>query len=112
MSRTRPLGAAPLRLAEPMASVGEYQAAGGGEALAAALTAPPGDVIAEVIRSGLPGRGGAGYPTGAKWQAVPADPCPVRYLVANAAQGQPRAFHDRWLLPRNPYQALERIPIP
>jgi hypothetical protein len=41
-----------MRLAEPMASVGEYQAAGGGEALAAALTAPPGEVIAEVIRSG------------------------------------------------------------
>src|SRR5258708_23574205 len=101
MSRTRPLGAAPLRLAEPMAWVGEYQGAGGGEARAAALTAPPGDVIAEVIRSGLRGRGGAGYPTGAKWQAVRADPCPVRYLVANAAEGEPGTFKDRWLLRRN-----------
>jgi NADH:ubiquinone oxidoreductase subunit F (NADH-binding) len=100
-----------MRLADPMASVGEYQAAGGGEALAAALTAPPGEVIAEVIRSGLRGRGGAGYPTGAKWQTVRADPCPVRYLVGNAAEGEPGTFKDRWLLRRNPYQVLEGIAI-
>jgi NADH-quinone oxidoreductase subunit F len=101
----------PTRLTEPMGSVGEYQAAGGGEGLATALTAPPGAVIAEVIRSGLRGRGGAGYPTGAKWQAVRADPCPVRYLVCNAAEGEPGTFKDRWILRRNPYQVLEGIAI-
>jgi NADH:ubiquinone oxidoreductase subunit F (NADH-binding) len=100
-----------MRLAEPVASIGEYRAAGGGEGLAAALTAPPGEVIAEVIRSGLRGRGGAGYPTGAKWQAVRADPCPVRYLVCNAAEGEPGTFKDRWILRRNPYQVLEGIAI-
>lgn len=100
-----------MRLAEPMASAGEYRAAGGGEALAAALTAPAAEVIAEVVRSGLRGRGGAGYPAGAKWRAVRADPCPVKYLVCNAAEGEPGTFKDRWILRRNPYQVLEGIAI-
>lgn len=111
MSRTQPGRAITMRLAEPVASIEEYAAAGGGEGLAEALRASPEAVIAEVIRSGLRGRGGAGYPTGAKWQAVRADPCPIRYLVCNAAEGEPGTFKDRWILRRNPYQVLEGIAI-
>jgi NADH-quinone oxidoreductase subunit F len=111
MSRTQLRRATPMRLAEPVASIGEYTAAGGGEGLAEALRASPEAVIAEVTRSGLRGRGGAGYPTGAKWRAVRADPCPTTYLVCNAAEGEPGTFKDRWILRRNPYQVLEGIAI-
>lgn len=111
MNHIRLLLASPMRLAEPVDSIGEYIAAGGGEGLAQALGDSPRAVIDQVIRSGLRGRGGAGYPTGAKWQAVRADPCPVRYLVCNAAEGEPGTFKDRWILRRNPYQVLEGIAI-
>jgi NADH-quinone oxidoreductase subunit F len=95
----------------PMSSLDGYIAAGGGTALAAALDSPPQVVIDEVKRSGLRGRGGAGFPTGAKWEAVRSDPCATRSVICNAAEGEPGAFKDRWLLRHNPYQVLEGIAI-
>jgi NADH:ubiquinone oxidoreductase subunit F (NADH-binding) len=85
------------------------QGAGGGAGLDAALRLGPAATIDEVAASGLRGRGGAGFPTGRKWQAV------ARYasadlpatVVVNAAEGEPGSFKDRGLLRQNPYRVLE-----
>ena len=75
--------------------------------LARSLARSPDELLAEVRRSGLRGRGGAGFPTGVKWRTVRAHPCPTKYVVCNAAEGEPGTFKDRTLLRRNPYLALE-----
>jgi len=100
-----------LLLDDPVRSLDEYVGRGGGRALAAALERTPEDVIEEVRRSGLRGRGGAGFPTGIKWRTVREDPCPTKYVVCNAAEGEPGTFKDRWLLRMNPYQVLEGLGI-
>ena len=92
-------------------SFGEYEAAGGGHGLQTALAAWPVAVIQEVARSGLRGRGGAGFPTGEKWRAVRAVGAGPRYAVCNAAEGEPATFKDRLLLRTNPYQVLEGLAI-
>jgi NADH-quinone oxidoreductase subunit F len=94
-----------------MSSLDEYIAAGGGRALVRALESSPQAVIDEVKRSGLRGRGGSGFPTGAKWEAVRSDPCATKFVICNAAEGEPGTFKDRWLLRHNPYQVLEGIAI-
>ncbi len=92
-------------------SFGEYEAAGGGRGLQTALAAWPVAVIQEVARSGLRGRGGAGFPTGEKWRAVRAVGAGSRFAVCNAAEGEPATFKDRLLLRTNPYQVLEGLAI-
>ena len=94
-----------------MSSLDDYIAAGGGRALASALESSPQAVIEEVKRSGLRGRGGAGFPTGAKWEAVQSDPCTTKFVICNAAEGEPGTFKDRWLVRRNPYQVVEGFAI-
>ena len=89
-----------------VASLEAYVASGGGRALAKALTMSPDQIIAVVTFSGLRGRGGAGFPTGVKWNTVARDPCPTKYLVCNGAEGEPGTFKDRMLIRRNPYQVL------
>ena len=89
----------------------EYLAGRGGQALAKALTMPREKIIAEVKKSGLRGRGGAGFPTGVKWASVAHDPCPTKYLACNGAEGEPGTFKDRALMRKNPYQLLEGIAI-
>ena len=94
-----------------MSSLDDYIAAGGGGALASALASSPQAMIDEVKRSGLRGRGGAGFPTGAKWEAVRSDPCTTKFVICNAAEGEPGTFKDRWLVRRNPYQVVEGLAI-
>jgi NADH-quinone oxidoreductase subunit F len=108
--RTIPSGS--IRLAdETMSNLDEYIAAGGCRALAAALERSPQGLIDQVKRSGLRGRGGAGFPTGAKWEVVRSDPCATKFVICNAAEGEPGTFKDRWLLRHNPYRVLEGIAI-
>jgi NADH:ubiquinone oxidoreductase subunit F (NADH-binding) len=95
----------------PVATVEDYVAAGGGEALALVRERPGDEVTEEIRRSGLRGRGGAGFPTGIKWRTVREDPCPIKYVACNAAEGEPGTFKDRWLLRMNPYQVLEGLAI-
>ena len=95
----------------PVGSVQEYVDRGGGRALSLAIERGPDWIIDEVRRSGLRGRGGAGFPTGVKWRTVRDDPCPVTYAVCNAAEGEPGAFKDRWLLRHDPYQVIEGLAI-
>src|SRR5688500_5697603 len=90
-------------------SLDEYLNAGGSEGLTKALAGDPERVIAEVKRSGLRGRGGAGFPTGAKWEAVRAAGPGAHHMVCNAAEGEPGTFKDRWLMRRNPYQVIEGL---
>jgi bidirectional [NiFe] hydrogenase diaphorase subunit len=91
----------------------DYVASGGYEALSKALTTmAPDDVIAEVVRSGLRGRGGAGYPTGLKWRTVAkAAGAEGKFVVCNADEGDPGAFMDRSVLESCPQQVLEGMAI-
>ena len=92
--------------------IDSYVAAGGYSALAKALTQmKPAEVVAEVTRSGLRGRGGAGYPTGVKWQLVAKQQNDVKYVVCNADEGDPGAFMDRSVLEGDPHRVLEGMAI-
>jgi NADH-quinone oxidoreductase subunit F len=92
-------------------SFGEYVAAGGGRGLEIALRAAPDAVIDEVAKSGLRGRGGAGFPTGEKWRSIRTSGTGTRFAVCNGAEGEPATFKDRHLLRTNPYQVLEGLAI-
>ncbi len=69
------------------------------------------EVIEEVKRSGLRGRGGAGYPTGLKWSLVAKTPAEQRYVVCNADEGDPGAFMNRSVLESDPHRVLEGMAI-
>jgi NADH:ubiquinone oxidoreductase subunit F (NADH-binding) len=96
----------------PLRTLDDYLATEiGGLGLARAQALGAEDTIEEVARSGLRGRGGAGFPTGRKWRSVLAGGPGQRYVVCNAAEGEPATFKDRALLRANPYQLLEGILI-
>ena len=92
--------------------INEYIAMDGYEALGRVLTTgmTPQDVIDIVKASGLRGRGGAGFPTGNKWQFASA-PAPVKYVCCNADEGDPGAFMDRSVLEGDPHVVLEAMTI-
>src|SRR5207302_10771390 len=69
------------------------------------------EVIAEIKRAGLRGRGGAGFPTGVKWEKVLHHRIPEHYFVCNAGEHDPGTFKDRYLLKTNPHQLLEGMLI-
>ena len=93
-------------------SIEEYIAAGGYEALAKVLTElQSGEVIEEVRKSGLRGRGGAGYPTGLKWGIVHKAKSDQKYVICNADEGDPGAFMDRSVLEGDPHRILEGMAI-
>ena len=74
-------------------------------------TMAPGQVIDEITRSGLRGRGGAGYPTGLKWQTVAKAAPGQKYVICNADEGDPGAFMDRSVLESDPHRVLEGMAI-
>jgi NADH-quinone oxidoreductase subunit F len=92
-------------------SFDEYVAEGGGRGLEVALRAEPDAVIDEIAKSGLRGRGGAGFPTGEKWRSIRTTGTGARFAVCNGAEGEPATFKDRLLLRTNPYQVLEGLAI-
>ena len=85
----------------------------GGYALAARAISgmSPADVIEEVLKSGLRGRGGAGFPTGRKWQFARATAGEPKYIICNADEGDPGAFMDRALLEGDPHLVIEGMII-
>ena len=86
----------------------DYIAVGGYTALMQALgEMTPVQVIAEITRSGLRGRGGAGYPTGLKWSTVSKAVGEKKYVICNADEGDPGAFMDRSVLESDPHRVLE-----
>jgi NADH-quinone oxidoreductase subunit F len=94
----------------PAETLDDYQARGGYEALRSIRLAPADDIIAVVREAGLTGRGGAGFPAAAKWEAARQGPAP-RYLVVNGAEGEPGSYKDRHLMARAPHQVLEGMLI-
>ena len=92
--------------------VDEYIAMGGYEALGTILTEKkPQDVIDEIKKSGLRGRGGGGFPTGTKWQFVADAKGDEKFVVINGDEGDPGAFMDRSLLEGDPHRVLEGMMI-
>lgn len=90
----------------------EYVAVGGYEALAKALTQmKPEEVVAEVKKSGLRGRGGGGFPTGMKWEFTKNAAGDKKYVVCNADEGDPGAFMDRSVLEGDPHRVIEGMAI-
>jgi bidirectional [NiFe] hydrogenase diaphorase subunit len=93
-------------------SLDEYVAAGGYEALGKVLTEmTPGEVVEEIRKSGLRGRGGAGYLTGLKWALVRKGTGSQKYIVCNADEGDPGAFMDRSVLEGDPHRVLEGMAV-
>ena len=93
-------------------NIDEYIAFDGYQALGKALTEmTPEQVIDEILKSGLRGRGGAGFPTGKKWQFARASKAEHKYFVCNADEGDPGAFMDRSLLEGDPHAIIEAMAI-
>lgn len=90
----------------------EYIAAGGYESLYKVLhEMTPQEVVEEITKSGLRGRGGGGYPTGLKWATVAKMPGDQKYVICNADEGDPGAFMDRSALESDPHLVLEGMAI-
>ncbi len=90
----------------------QYIAAGGYRALAKVLSGmSPEQVVGEITRSGLRGRGGGGFPTGRKWQSCRVAKNDIKYVLCNADEGDPGAYQDRSILEGNPHSVLEGMII-
>ncbi|MDP2719144.1 MAG: NADH-quinone oxidoreductase subunit NuoF [Dehalococcoidia bacterium] len=93
-------------------SIEDYIALGGYQSLAKALASmTPEQVVDEVTRSGLRGRGGGGFPTGAKWQSTKKVKVSPKYIICNADEGDPGAYMDRSLVEGNPHSVIEGMLI-
>ncbi|MCD6097626.1 NADH-quinone oxidoreductase subunit NuoF [bacterium] len=91
--------------------IDDYIAHGGYDALKKVLFSAPEKVIDEIEKSGLRGRGGAGFPTGLKWRFCKEAKGDVKYVVCNADEGDPGAFMDRSILEGDPHSVLEGMII-
>jgi NADH-quinone oxidoreductase subunit F len=97
-------------LIEP-GNIKDYISYGGFEALKKALSMSADDIIAEVEKSGLRGRGGAGFPTGLKWRQAASYVETPKYVVCNGDEGDPGAFMDRSILEGDPHRVIEGLTI-
>lgn len=93
------------------ASIHTYLASEGYQAFRKALAMTPEEIVEEVKRSNLRGRGGAGFPTGLKWSFVPRDSGKPKYVVANADEGEPGTCKDRLLMQYDPHALIEGMLI-
>jgi len=92
--------------------IDDYRDEGGYEALEMALTEmDPDSVVEEVSDAGLRGRGGAGFPTGFKWELASGQADDTKYVVANADEGDPGAFMDRSVVEGDPHRVIEGMAI-
>jgi NADH-quinone oxidoreductase subunit F len=96
---------------DPVTSVDGWRALGGGAGLHAARRLGAEFTIDEISVAGLRGRGGGGFPTGRKWAGIRNQGGTHRYVVCNAAEGEPATFKDRAILRTNPYQVVEGLAI-
>lgn len=93
------------------ADIEEYLRIGGYKNISKVFGRKPEEIIEEVKKSGLRGRGGAGFPTAMKWNFAAADPKTPKYLVCNADEGEPGTFKDRPILEKNPHLLIEGMVI-
>jgi NADH-quinone oxidoreductase subunit F len=91
--------------------ISSYEAEGGFKALKKALGMSPEEVIGEVKASGLRGRGGAGFPCGAKWELARKSKGDEKFLICNADEGEVGTFKDRYLLQHDPFSLIEGMAI-
>ncbi|SCY41631.1 formate dehydrogenase beta subunit [Paracoccus tibetensis] len=89
----------------------DYEAHGGLAGLRRAIAMEPGGIVAEVTASGLRGRGGAGFPTGIKWQTVANAAADQKYIVCNADEGDSGTFADRMIMEGDPFTLIEGMAI-
>ncbi|MDO9334452.1 MAG: NuoF family protein [Dehalococcoidales bacterium] len=92
-------------------NIDDALAAGGYQALRKALAMKPTEIIEEIKKSGLRGLGGAGFPTGRKWEAAFQAPGKDKYIICNGDEGDPGAFQDRSVLEGDPHSVLEGMII-
>lgn len=92
-------------------NIKEYFARDGYSALAKVLKSTPEEVIDTIIKSGLRGRGGGGFPTGLKWKITRESQSDTKYVVCNADEGDPGAFMDRSILEGDPHSIIEAMAI-
>ncbi|MBS2021089.1 MAG: NADH-quinone oxidoreductase subunit NuoF [Deltaproteobacteria bacterium] len=92
-------------------SLETYLASGGYQSLPKALKMQPQAIVDEVVKSNLRGRGGAGFPTGMKWNFVRKETMTPKYLVINADEGEPATFKDRAILEWSPHMFIEGLII-
>jgi len=92
-------------------SLADYRAHGGLVGLDRARAMPPAEIVAEVTDSGLRGRGGAGFPTGIKWNTVREAKADRKYIVCNADEGDSATFADRMLMEGDPFTLIEGMAI-
>ncbi len=88
-----------------------YEKGGGLTGLRTALKRSPSDVVSEIKASGLRGRGGAGFPTGRKWETVANTPADRRFICCNADEGDSGTFADRMLIEGDPFSLIEGMSI-
>lgn len=106
-----------LQHEEPIETLEDYLAIGGFQALKKAVKMTPMQIIHEIKKSFLRGRGGAGFPTGIKWEGVHRNQditlgrAPQKYLVCNCSEGEPGTYKDRYLIQKNPYTLIEGMII-
>jgi len=91
--------------------IDSYISAGGYKAIEKVLKGSPEDVIEEIKKSGLRGRGGAGFPTGLKWEMARNAQGDEKYIICNADEGDPGAFMDRAVIEGNPHAVIEGMLI-
>jgi NADH-quinone oxidoreductase subunit F len=91
--------------------INSYIAEGGYLALKKALKESPEDIINEIKKSKLVGRGGAAFPTGLKWEFARKSKDFPKYVVCNADEGEPGAFKDRLILEKDPHLLIEAMLI-
>jgi formate dehydrogenase iron-sulfur subunit len=106
----RRLTCARVGVIEPL-SLADYQDHGGFSGLKKARQMSPSDIVNTVTESGLRGRGGAGFPTGIKWQTVLDAPADQKYIVCNADEGDSGTFVDRMIMESDPFTLIEGILI-
>ena len=91
-------------------NIDEYCAHGGFEALRK-ITGRPEEALVAILKSGIRGRGGGGFPTGRKWEIIAKSKSPVKYIICNGDEGDPGAFMDRMLLESYPFRVIEGMLI-
>lgn len=92
-------------------SIGDYRAHGGFKGLETALALGADAIVEEVAKSGLRGRGGAGFPTGIKWRTVAQAKAALKYIVCNADEGDSGTFADRMIMEGDPFILIEGMTI-
>lgn len=92
-------------------SLADYRQHGGYHGLEAALSCGPEGILTAVKESGLRGRGGAGFPTGVKWETVSRASAPQKYIVCNADEGDSGSFADRLVMEGDPFMLIEGMTI-